>query len=141
MSHSPPVLIVAGALVATLLASSFAAAKPSTSEERAERLVDLEPWCGGPKAFRPCVDEIIQVNREMDRRAAEAKKAGDPSLVGNLGLSLTGCALYCEIRHFPSGTPKDCKATIATFRREAQAQRYLWKTGLRNTLAEECGRF
>ena len=103
--------------------------------DRAQMLADYEPWCGKPLGLSPCVDEIIQVEKDILSREKRAYKTG----IGyNAGSSLVGCRIYCTVRHFPHDTPDECKASVATFEKEAARKPYLWRTNLRLLLIEKC---
>jgi hypothetical protein len=112
---------------------------PSLSDRalsgRAEMLAKYEPWCGKPLALPSCVDEIISVDKELLSRAKEFYRTGRPYNAGN---SLVGCRIYCIVRHFPHDTPDECKASVATFEKEATRKPYLWRTNLRMLLMEKC---
>jgi hypothetical protein len=103
-----------------------------------DQIAHYEPWCGGPKALAPCVDEIVRVDRELASREREFKRTGRGY---NAGTSLRGCQIYCILRHFPHETPKQCSSTTATFKRTARTQPYLWKADLAQLLKEKCGNF
>jgi hypothetical protein len=107
---------------------------PSLSD-RAEMLAKYEPWCGKPLTLPSCVDEIISVDKELLSRAKEFYRTGRPYNAGN---SLVGCRIYCIVRHFPHDTPDECKASVATFEKEAARKPYLWRTNLRQLLLEKC---
>ncbi len=71
----------------------------------------------------------------------------EPSLTGSrgrryvyhyAGSSLVGCRIYCTVRYFPHDTPDECKASIATFEKEAARKPHLWRTNLRLLLLEKC---
>ncbi len=102
---------------------------------RAEMLTKYKPWCGKPLALPSCVDEIIRVEKEILSREKEAHRTG---LGYNAGSSLVGCRIYCTVRYFPHDTPDECKASIATFEKEAARKPYLWRTNLRLLLLEKC---
>jgi hypothetical protein len=103
--------------------------------DRAEMLSKYEPWCGKPLTLSPCVDEIIRVDKEILSREKDAYRTG---LGYNAGNSLVGCRIYCTVRHFPHDTPDECKASVATFEKEAVRKPYLWRTNLRMLLMEKC---
>ncbi|MFC5486568.1 hypothetical protein, partial [Microvirga aerilata] len=92
-------------------------------------------WCGKPLGLSPCVDEIIQVEKDILSRDKRAYKTG----IGyNAGSSLVGCRIYCTVRHFAHDTPDECKVSVATFEKEAARKPYLWRTNLRLLLMEKC---
>ena len=134
-----PALIVFG------LSSQPSQARTSHSEDkappapsvqgRAEKLAKYEPWCGKPLPLPSCVDEIISVDKELLSRAKAFHRTGRPYNAGN---SLVGCRIYCIVRHFPHDSPDECKASIATFEKEAARKPYLWRTNLRLVLLEKC---
>jgi len=102
---------------------------------RAEMLADYVYWCGKPLDLSPCVDEIIRVDKEILYRE---KRAYETGLGYNAGNSLVGCRAYCVVRHFPHDTPDECKASVATFEKQAARKPYLWRTDLRQLLLEKC---
>jgi hypothetical protein len=111
-------------------------ARPApAAPDRAEMLVEYQPWCGKSLGLSPCVDEIIRVEKEILSREKEAHRTG---LGYNAGNSLVGCRIYCTIRHFPHDTPDECKVSVATFEKEAVRKPYLWRTNLRLLLMEKC---
>jgi hypothetical protein len=134
-----PALIVLGlsfqpGQAQTINSQEKAPPAPSPSG-RAEMLAKYQPWCGKPLALPSCVNEIISVDKELLSRAKEFQKTGRPYNAGN---SLVGCRIYCITRHFPHDTPDECKASVATFEKEAARKPYLWRTNLRQLLLEKC---
>jgi hypothetical protein len=111
-------------------------ARPTpAAPDRAEMLVEYQPWCGKPLGLSQCVDEMIRVEKEILSGEKEAYRTGHGY---NAGSSLVGCRIYCTVRHFPHDTPDECKASIATFEKEAVWKPYLWRTNLRLLLMEKC---
>lgn len=110
-------------------------------EEKAEELARFGAWCGEPKDVEQCTDSIIYLDREIRRRVAAARKAGNPNNIGNLGLAIAGCPEYCRMRYFPSDSPQECKQAISTFKRMAKVKPYLLRSDFRETLTESCGKF
>jgi hypothetical protein len=98
-------------------------------------LAEYQPWCGKPLGLSPCVDEIIDVEKEILSRERRAYETG----IGyNAGNSLVGCRIYCIVRHFPHDTSGECKVSVATFEKQASRKPYLWRTDLRQLLLEKC---
>jgi hypothetical protein len=106
---------------------------------RAEKLANLEFWCGGPKPFVSCIDVIISLDTELRRREALVRETGDATMMGNLGLSIMGCPNYCLLKHFPTDTPNACKDSISNLERAMLRRPQVRRTNLRDVLVQECG--
>jgi hypothetical protein len=53
--------------------------------------VEYEASCGGPKGLIACADEILKTEEFIARMSRTA----------NIGVSVTGCLIYCLKKHFP----------------------------------------
>jgi hypothetical protein len=105
---------------------------PALGTERIQQLKDLEPWCDGPKTLAGCVETIIGTGKLVDEITRE------PGPPPNLGLSITGCYSYCELRYFPTASASDCRSTVPLVNRLAKTDRRL--RDLRTAIARECSR-
>jgi hypothetical protein len=81
--------LLAAVLPALLCLAMPSFAVPADSTE--PKLSEYEASCGGPKGLIACADEILKTEEFIARMSRTA----------NIGVSVTGCLIYCLKKHFP----------------------------------------